>query len=142
MVTILDRLKHFTATLGISIYQFENECGITHGVANKIRKTSRPLLWEKIHRRFPALNIEWLKTGDGDMIIFNHPAISNSHNSSSSYLATCDQQLLHTLISKVEMLSDEIAKVNAQISQLLFVVENYVGITAPPYARNENTDND
>ena len=75
MVTILDRLKHFTATLGIFIYQLENECGITHGVANKIRKTSRPLLWEKIHRRFPILNIEWLKTGKGDMLLTEHPAI-------------------------------------------------------------------
>lgn len=47
METILDRLKHFTATLDMSIYQFENECDITHGVANKSRESNRPRLWEK-----------------------------------------------------------------------------------------------
>ena len=47
METILDRLKHFTATLDMFIYQFENECDITHGVANKLRESSRPRLWEK-----------------------------------------------------------------------------------------------
>ena len=37
MDTPVDRLKHFTATLDMPIYQFENECDITHGVANKLR---------------------------------------------------------------------------------------------------------
>lgn len=34
----VDRLKHFAATLDMPIYQFENECDITHGVANKLRE--------------------------------------------------------------------------------------------------------
>ena len=79
METILDRLKHFTATLDVSIYQFENECDITQGVANKLRESSRPRLWEKIRRRFPILNIEWLKTGEGDMLLPEHPSITDSN---------------------------------------------------------------
>ena len=43
----VDRLKHFTATLDMPIYQFENECDITYGVANKLRESSRLQLWEK-----------------------------------------------------------------------------------------------
>ena len=38
MDTPVDRPKHFAATLDMSIYQFENECDITHGVANKLRE--------------------------------------------------------------------------------------------------------
>lgn len=79
METILDRLKHFMATLDMFIYQFENECDITHGVANKLRESSRPRLWKKIRRRFPILNIEWLKTGEGDMLLPEHPAITDSN---------------------------------------------------------------
>lgn len=79
MDTPVDRLKHFAATLDMSIYRFENECDITHGVANKLRESSRPRLWEKIRQRFPILNIEWLKTGEGDMLLPEHPAITDGN---------------------------------------------------------------
>lgn len=75
----VDRLKHFAATLDMPIYQFENECDITHGVANKLRESSRPRLWEKIRQRSPILNIEWVKTGEGDMLLPEHPAITDSN---------------------------------------------------------------
>lgn len=153
--TILDRLKHFAATLDMSIYQFENECDITHGVANKMRETSRPLLWEKIRHRFPILNIEWLKTGEGEMLLPEHPAIVNdgisvkgdvSHSAvnngsgSASYHSTGDQQLLRTLINKVEGLSAQIAEKDAQISRLLEIVERFAGIASRFYAGNENPE--
>lgn len=49
------------------------------GRRNKIKATSRPLMFDKIRQRFPILNIEWLKTGEGDMLLPEHPAITDSN---------------------------------------------------------------
>lgn len=144
METPVDRLKHFAATLDMPINQLEKECGIPRGVGTKIKATSRPLMFEKIRQRFPILNIEWLKTGEGDMLLPEHPAITdsktisiggniahsavNNGSGSASYTAKSDQSLMRTLIRKVETLSTEIKEKDEQISRLLAIIEGFAGI--------------
>lgn len=140
METPVDRIKYFAATLNMPINQLEKECGLPRGVGTKIKTSSRPLMFQKIHRRFPILNIEWLKTGEGDMLLPEHPAIINdsisiqgnvSHSavnigsSSAPYHSTCDQKLLHTLINKVENLSAQIVKIDAKITRLQRITEHF-----------------
>lgn len=155
MDTPVDRLKHFAATLDMPINQLEKECGMPRGVGTKIKATSRPLMFEKIRQRFPILNIEWLKTGEGEMLLPEHPAIINdgisvkgdvSHSAvnngsgSASYHSTGDQQLLRTLINKVENLSAQIAEKDAQISRLLEIIERFAGIASRFYTDDKNAE--
>lgn len=69
MDTTKSRLQHFAATLGLSMLQLEKECGVKYGVASRITEKGYPKTFEKIRQRFPILNIEWLKTGEGDMLL-------------------------------------------------------------------------
>lgn len=155
MDTAKSRLQHFAATLGLSMLQLEKECGIKYGVASRITEKSYPKTFEKIRQRFPILNIEWLKTGEGEMLLPEHPAIINdgisvkgdvSHSAvnngsgSASYHSTGDQQLLRTLINKVENLSAQIAEKDAQISRLLEIIERFAGIASRFYTDDKNAE--
>ena len=162
MDTPVDRLKHFAATLDMPINQLEKECGMPRGVGTKIKATSRPLMFEKIRQRFPILNIEWLKTGESDMLLPEHPAITdgneinirggvahsavNNGSGSASYTAKSksDQNLMRTLIRKVEALSVEIKEKDEQISRLLAIIEGFAGIAGryKPRAEEERQKKD
>ena len=162
MDTAKSRLQHFAATLGLSMLQLEKECGIKYGVASRITEKSYPKTFEKIRQRFPILNIEWLKTGEGDMLLPEHPAITdgneinirggvahsavNNGSGSASYTNTAkrDQSLMRTLIRKVEALSVEIKEKDEQISRLLAIIEGFAGIAGryKPRAEEERQKRD
>lgn len=72
MNTLQDRLKQFITSLDLSVLAFENECGMAQGTVNKMTDNSRQRTLEKIRKHYPQLNMEWLKTGDGEML--NPPA--------------------------------------------------------------------
>lgn len=140
--------------------QLEKECGIKYGVASRITEKSYPKTFEKIRQRFPILNIEWLKTGEGDMLLPEHPAITdgneinirggvahsavNNGSGSASYTTKSDQSLMRTLIRKVEMLSIEIKEKDEQISRLLAIIEGFAGIAGryKPRAEEERQKRD
>lgn len=58
----------FITSLDSSVLAFENKCGMAPGTVNKMSDKSRPKTLEKIHKQFPQLNMEWLKTGEGEML--------------------------------------------------------------------------
>lgn len=68
MQTLQERLKVFITSLDSSVLSFENKCGMAPGTVNKMSDKSRPKTLEKIHKQFPQLNMEWLKTGEGEML--------------------------------------------------------------------------
>lgn len=68
MNTLQDRLKQFITSLDLSVLAFENECGMAQGTVNKMTENSRQRTLEKIRKHYPQLNMEWLKTGVGEML--------------------------------------------------------------------------
>lgn len=68
MQTLQERLKVFITSLDSSVLAFENKCGMAPGTVNKMSDKSRPKTLEKIHKQFPQLNMEWLQTGEGQML--------------------------------------------------------------------------
>lgn len=68
MNSLQDRLKQFITSLDLSVLAFENECGMAQGTVNKMTDNSRQRTLEKIRKHYPQLNMEWLKTGEGEML--------------------------------------------------------------------------
>ena len=68
MQTIQDRLAMFLADLNISTQKFERKCDMGQGAAAKLTTKSYATTFAKISKAFPQLNIEWLKTGKGEML--------------------------------------------------------------------------
>ncbi len=68
MSTLQDRLRQFITSLDLSVLAFENECGMAQGTVNKMTDKSRQRTLEKIRKHYPRLNMEWLQTGEGEML--------------------------------------------------------------------------
>lgn len=52
----------------MTVQQFERETNLGNGCAHRLRITTRPSTFKRIQDRFPELSIEWLKTGNGEML--------------------------------------------------------------------------
>ncbi len=63
-----ERLLIFLAHLGIGQKKFEQIVGLSNGFVNQVGDNIRQSSLAKIVGHYPELNINWLKTGEGDML--------------------------------------------------------------------------
>lgn len=70
MTGVRTRLTEFISYLGISVNSFEKSCKLSPGTVSRLTTNSYAYTYSKIARTFPQLNIDWLKTGEGEML---HP---------------------------------------------------------------------
>jgi hypothetical protein len=66
--TVKERLIAFINYLGMSKNAFENACGLSTRYVSNISASVSPDKLKQISLKFPELNIEWLLTGQGDML--------------------------------------------------------------------------
>lgn len=68
----IDRLYQFAKYQGLSIYKLSKEIGVSNGYLSKQKESSGSLsskIIEKIVSVYPQLNLNWLLTGDGEMLV-------------------------------------------------------------------------
>lgn len=68
MSTVQERLAAFLTEYNLSTQAFERKCNIGVATASKLSQNSRDTTFAKIAKAYPQLNVEWLKTGDGQML--------------------------------------------------------------------------
>lgn len=62
------RLREFVGSLGCSVQEFERQCDIKAGTASRMTEKSYFTTFHKIQTAYPELNMNWLKTGEGEML--------------------------------------------------------------------------
>ncbi len=62
------RLRMFISHKGLTYKSFEQLCSFGNGTAKRFNENSKPRTFESISSVFPELNIDWLLTGEGEMI--------------------------------------------------------------------------
>lgn len=68
MCDIQNRLRLFLDTLNISMQTFERCSGISQGLGSRLSNKSYATTFKRISLAYPQLNIDWLKTGEGEML--------------------------------------------------------------------------
>lgn len=68
MYNLQDRLKIFLDYLNISMQTFERTCSIGQGLGSRLSNKSYATTFKRISNAYPQLNIDWLKTGEGEML--------------------------------------------------------------------------
>lgn len=136
------RLKVFIDSTGMSLTEFGKQCKIKsssslHNVIS-VGKTPSAKLLDKIVKRFPQLNHDWVLLGYGEMIvkgIQNQPATSNSLQKTQTatfqniqeYLENHDYALNY-LANKVEKAILSTTKTFQQVNDRLNVFEQKIEI--------------
>ena len=71
-VRVIDRLQRFWESKQLNLRQFEKVCGIANGYLGKQLKGRGSVgtdILQRIHNQFPDLNLFWVITGKGTMLI-------------------------------------------------------------------------
>ncbi len=95
---IIDRLKTYLSYKKISSMKFEQLCGLSNGASGKFSVNTRASTYRRISESFPDLNVEWLKTGEGDML---NPSDSST-SAVDSYASSSTADLLAIIRSQQE----------------------------------------
>jgi hypothetical protein len=59
----------------------ERKCGLSHGYFSHIRRSISKNVRTTIAQQFPDLNVDWLITGEGEMLISPNNKISETERS-------------------------------------------------------------
>jgi phage repressor protein C with HTH and peptisase S24 domain len=63
-----ERLIKFLAYIRMGQTKFEEKVGLSRGFVDKVGDSIREKNLDKINAQYPELNINWLKTGEGEML--------------------------------------------------------------------------
>lgn len=74
--TLQNRLLTYIEYLKTSVRNFEFKAGLSNGTVSKIGESPRVSVLNRIHKTYPDLNVDWLLTGEGDMLRAEAPQIS------------------------------------------------------------------
>lgn len=128
--SIKERILHFAKFQGISIETFLHSIGMTYGSfkgnAKKMSINSDAL--EQIYTLYPNINLKWLLTGEGDMIITNRPADSGE----ICHGCIEKDKTIKSLNFTIELLQDKISDLKQK--KLYMQSEDITSIAAEPVA--------
>lgn len=110
---VTDRLQEYLAYKNISPYTFERNCAIANGYLKKQIKGKGTLgsdIVERITEKYRDLNVTWLMTGKGQMIIgqYPHPDHVSAIAERESIYST-HEQVISTLREKILILERALA---------------------------------
>lgn len=133
-MSIKNRILLFIDYKSLSVADFEKICRLANGFVSNTTDGIRPSSISKISNAFPELNIQWLKTGDGEMINsnkINNVIHGNGFNISGNDNKTRDISIENDqnnsdlrreneeLKKEINRLKDELIKSKEQIIELM-----------------------
>ena len=126
---IKDRLYDFLKAKGLKASKFEQKCGLSNGFCGKVNDNITEGSLLLIQRAFPELNIKWLKTGFGDMLI-EEPSLEYPNSDEGSNMVAMVKMMqefiqLGKKNADANLMNAEANKLNAQnLERLITILEN------------------
>lgn len=126
-MSVKERLYSFLDDKNIRPSVFERRCGLSGGFCGKIgeRITDGSLLL--ISKAFPELNIDWLKTGTGDMIKEGIDLTGSNLEANMIAMSKMFEDIIRlgTETAKANLINAEANKLNAQnLERLIAILES------------------
>ena len=110
---VTDRLQEYLELKQISPYTFERTCGIANGYLKKQMKGKGSIgseIVERITEQYRDLNITWLLTGKGQMLIGNYSHADHvSAISERESIYSNHEQAIRSLREKILILESALA---------------------------------
>lgn len=109
-----ERVILFIEHSGLNKAEFERIVGLSNDAVNKMSDNTRKSTLDKISNIFPDLNINWLRTGEGEMLktgsinIKGDTNIANSGSISGRINSNCDIEALYKKIQELEKENSEL----------------------------------
>ena len=114
--TIKDRLAAYLAAKKVNKSEFGRRIGVSSSYISSMRKSIQPDKVASIAREFPDLNMSWLMTGEGPMLI--SPAVPPEPSVSVAPKLQPDALSLDVLVRKIAEQAEEIGRLKAENAAL------------------------
>lgn len=127
---IKDRLYQFLAIKNLKPSAFERKCGLSNGFCSKVNDNVTDGSISLITKAFPELNINWLKTGFGDMLNESEELeYPNAVETGTNMLAMVKMMQEFIVLGKknadANLMNAEANKLNAQnLERLITILEH------------------
>lgn len=127
-----ERINVFIRSLGISVSEFERVCDLSNGSVAKMGDNTRTSTIDKISKKYPFLNVVWLRTGEGEMVRGNvtltshgdnSPNINGSGNRLAPAAAPSEMALLSELSEMRKLIQEQVRNNQEQFDRLMSVIE-------------------
>lgn len=132
-MSLKERLKDFIKSQSITIKDFERSLGMSNGYVNSISKGLGDEYMTRLIEKYPTLNIPWLLTGEGDMLIGDASITNNgtSQQTAQNVRGHVTQSVTSDLTTTITELTDIIKQ-----SQSLVSTSQEIAITAQRQLNN------
>lgn len=127
-----ERLLYFINSIGIEKSVFERNTGLSNGFVDKTSNKTRSKSLENISNTYPQLNIDWLKTGEGEMLK-SKENINNINGNGNTAIAGDGNKVSLTVSdfaeihrnyqSIIQTNQQHLTESQKQISQLISIIE-------------------
>ena len=118
-----ERLVLFLEHLKIGQKKFEKECNLSNSFVNNIGYSIREVNINKISSKYPELNISWLMTGKGEMLIENEYSKNNELSIVSEPAAEYGNSDMKALIRAVIDIADSFKRQTQNMERMLNLIE-------------------
>ena len=138
---VVQRLNQFIEKKGISKYKFYQKTGLSNGALDKGENLGSDKC-EKIYYAFPVINILWLLTGLGEMLINEKSDVVTPQPADKSVEAVVYYNMYKEKEAKVEAQAELIGELKQTIRQLeeqVLGLQNIRSDTAQPSAGSART---
>jgi len=125
---IKDRLNSFLEAKKLRPSAFERMCGLSNGFCSKVNDNITDGSLGLIEKGFPELNINWLKTGFGEML--NEPPLENPNSDDGGNMLAMVRMMqefiqLGKKNADANLMNAEANKLNAQnLERLITLLEH------------------
>lgn len=124
---VKERLYEFLSAKKLKPSAFERTCGLSNGFCSKVNDNITDGTLSLIGKGFPSLNLTWLKTGEGEMILEDKP--SERKDTDDNMLAMVRMMSEFISLSKknadANLLDAEANRLNAQnLERLISLLES------------------
>jgi transcriptional regulator with XRE-family HTH domain len=103
--------------MNIRISQFEKRAGLSNGYFNQVSKKPSASKLEAIAKAHPTLNIDWLCTGRGEMIITAAVPDLTKPDEPAEALPAQEDSLIAELRAQIERLESKVDSLNQELGE-------------------------
>lgn len=112
-----ERVLKYCEYMNIRISQFEKRAGLSNGYFNQVSKKPSESKLEAIAKAHPTLNIDWLCTGRGEMIITDAMPELAKPDEPAEALPLQEGTLIAELRARIEHLESKVDSLNQELGE-------------------------
>lgn len=120
--TLKERLEEFVEYLDLTNQKFEQNAGLPNGFINKSGKYISDKSEQKIINTYPDLNINWLLTGEGEMLNNGQKHLSQQ---TEPQINENSLDELYLLNKTIDILRENLERKDAQIESLFAIIRQF-----------------